>query len=90
MTMSKEPSDPAHIVLAKYIEVGGAPAIELRSVGTIPRCQLSMMTEVAQDEGFGLMYEFNSEPDEDILAERARTASISEMPNLVNLWVLEL
>ena len=52
----------AFIVLAKEVVVPMGVAIELRDMGAI-RYDLSVLAQVAKEQGFDMMYEFNSKPD---------------------------
>lgn len=77
----------AFIVLAKEVVVPMGVAIELRDMGAI-RYDLSVLAQVAKEQGFDMMYEFNSKPDIDEVGRLAPEGKVSGMVNMRLLWVL--
>ena len=77
----------AYVVLGRARPDGN---LELRDVGATPKEHLLPMSQVAQDNGFELMFEFSEPPD---MAEVVRHAEsdkvgISSMKTMARLWVL--
>ena len=77
----------AFIVLAKEVVVPMGVAIELRDMGAI-RYDLNVLAQVAQKEGFDMMYEFNSKPDIADVGRLAPLGKVSGMSSMSRLWVL--
>ncbi len=77
----------AFIVLAKEAVVPMGVVIELRDMGAI-RYDLSVLAQVAQKEGFDMMYEFDSSPDMAEVGRLAPLGKVSGMSSMSRLWVL--
>ncbi len=77
-----------YIVLAKTRVLMGAEAIELRDMGDMPIEHLEPLAQVAQGQGFELMYEFEEAPDMEEVGKRAPLGEVSAMDSMARLWVL--
>jgi hypothetical protein len=78
----------AHVVLAREFDNG---TLELRDIGFVEDDHLKPMAEVAQKQGFDLMFEFSAAPDmtEVVRRSEAVDTGVSEMPDMERLWVLK-
>ena len=77
----------AHVVLAREFDNG---QLELRDIGFVEDDHLKPMSEVAQKQGFDLMFEFAAAPDmvDVVRHAEAEDKGVSSMPGMKQLWVL--
>lgn len=78
----------AFIVLAKEVQTPKGLGIELRYMGAIEGAHLQPLAELALEEGFDMMYEFDSKPDIAEVGRLAPIGKVSGMSSMVRLWVL--
>jgi len=63
--------------------------LEIRSIGEVRQEHLPWAAQVAWDEGFDLMFEFEEKPDMVEIGKRVEAGNaISSMVSVVRLWVL--
>jgi len=76
----------AHVILMEEIEEGAS----LKYL-EVDDNHLMLTAQLAKDQGFDLMFEFDSQPDmEDAIRRLGKIDDgISKMPNMVKLWVLD-
>lgn len=77
-----------YVVLARERPDG---KLELRDVGATPLEHLGPMSQVAQEDGHDLMFEFSEPPDmlEVVRHAESDRVGISSMESMKRLWVLK-
>lgn len=78
----------AFIVLAREVQTPHGVAIELKDLGAMDPNHLQPLAQVAQKEGFDMMYEFDSAPDMAEVGRLAPIGKVSGMSSMSRLWVL--
>ena len=76
------------IVLAREVQVAEGMAIELKDLGAMEPNHLQPLARLAKEQGFDMMYEFNSKPDMAEVGRLAPLGKVSGMSSMSRLWVL--